>query len=477
MSTTSDARPPMTLFEKIWNRHLVIERPDGYSLLYIDRHLLHDGSYFAFERLKQLGLKVRRPDLSFGTPDHYIPTNTRDPSTIPDANRRRMVTALGRNGQESGITVFDVDDKRQGIVHIIGPEQGITLPGLTLVCGDSHTSTHGALGCLAFGVGSSEVTHVLATQSLWQKKPRAMRVTIDGRLGFGVTGKDVILAIIARIGAAGGSGHVLEYAGSGVRQLSIEGRLTLCNMSIEGGGRAGMVAPDDKTFEYLADRPYAPQGAAWDQALTFWKTLPTDDDARFDKEVTLAGADIAPMVTYGTSPEDAAPITAAVPDPASAPDAAKREGLARSLAYMGLEPGTPIDGIKVDRVFIGSCTNSRIEDLRIAAEVARGRRAVVPSWVVPGSGLIKAQAEAEGLDQVFKEAGFEWREAGCSMCVGMNGEIGRPQERIASTSNRNFVGRQGKGVRTHLVNPAMAAAAAVTGHFTDVRRLMPTGVE
>lgn len=469
------AHTPLTMFEKIWRRHVVHERSDGYTLLYIDRHLIHDGSYSAFERLRTRGLKVRRPDLSFATPDHYMPTDTRDVAGITDKIRHRMVSAVARNGASTGVTVFDIGDKRQGIVHVVGPEQGITLPGLTLVCGDSHTSTHGALGCLAFGIGSSEVTHVLATQSLWQKKPRAMRVTIDGTLGFGVTGKDVILAIIAKIGAAGATGHVIEYAGSAIRQLSIEGRLTLCNMSIEGGGRAGMIAPDEKTYAYIGGRPFAPTGEAWDKALASWMRLPTDDGAPFDREVTLAGDEIAPMVTFGTSPEDAAPITAAVPDPASAPDAAKRDSLARALAYMGLAPGTAISDIPVDRVFIGSCTNSRIEDLRMAADVARGRQAVVPAWIVPGSGLIKEQAEAEGLDKVFKAAGFEWREAGCSMCVGMNGEIGRPQERIASTSNRNFVGRQGKGVRTHLVSPAMAAAAAVTGRFTDVRRFALEG--
>jgi 3-isopropylmalate/(R)-2-methylmalate dehydratase large subunit len=468
----SDGTAPVTMFEKIWRRHIVVDRPDGYTLLYVDRHLIHDGSYNAFKRLEAAGMKVRRPDRAFATPDHYMPTNTRDKAAIADHNNRRMVVGLTANAAAHGVTIFDIGDSRQGIVHVVGPEQGITLPGITLVCGDSHTSTHGALGCLAFGVGSSEVTHVLATQTLWQKKPKAMRVTIDGALGFGITGKDVILAIIARIGAGGGTGHVLEYAGSGIRQLSIEGRLTLCNMSIEGGGRAGMIAPDDTTYEYVAGRPYAPQGEAWDRALAFWRTLPSDDGATFDREVSLSGPDIAPMVTWGTSPEDAAPVTDAIPDPALAPDAARRDGQARALAYMGLEPGTPIAEIPVDRVFIGSCTNSRIEDLRMAAEVARGRKAQIPSWIVPGSGIIKEQAEAEGLDQVFKDAGFEWRDAGCSMCVGMNGEIGRPGERIASTSNRNFVGRQGKGVRTHLVSPAMAAAAAVTGHFTDVRHML-----
>jgi 3-isopropylmalate/(R)-2-methylmalate dehydratase large subunit len=463
---------PRTMFEKIWSRHVVTERASGYTLLYVDRHLIHDGSYFAFERLRQRGIKVRRPDLSFATPDHYMPTTTRNKAEITDPNAKRMVTSVAVNGAETGVTVFDIGDRRNGIVHVVGPEQGLTLPGMTLVCGDSHTSTHGALGCLAFGIGSSEVTHVMATQCLWQKKPKAMRVEVDGTLGFGVTGKDVILAIIARIGTAGGTGYVFEYTGSGIRGLSIEGRLTLCNMSIEGGARAGMVAPDDKTYEYLAGKPYAPKGEAWDRALAYWKTLPTDEGARFDSEITLDGGDIAPMVTFGTSPEDAVPVNAAVPDPATGRDAVKREGLARALSYMGLTPGTPISDIAVDRVFIGSCTNSRIEDLRMAAQVVKGRKVVVPSWVVPGSGIIKEQAEQEGIAQIFKDAGFEWRESGCSMCLGMNGEIGRPEERIASTSNRNFVGRQGRGVRTHLVSPAMAAAAAVTGRFTDVRRLM-----
>ena len=467
-----EATGPATLFEKIWRRHVVVDRPDGYTLLYIDRHLIHDGSFFAFQRLKARGQKLRRPDLSFGTPDHYMPTDTRRKEDVKNPESHKMVTGLAINGAETGVTVFDIGDRRNGIVHVVGPEQGLTLPGMTLVCGDSHTSTHGALGCLAFGIGQSEVTHVMATHTLWQKKPQTLRVNIDGTLGAGINGNDVILAIIAKIGAAGGTGYVLEYAGSAIRQMSIESRLTLCNMSIEGGGRAGMVAPDDKTYDYLAGKPYAPKGAAWDKALSFWKSLPSDDGARFDREITLSAPDIAPMVTYGTSPEDALPVTGSVPDPSTAADATKREALARSLAYMGLTPGTPITDIRVDRVFIGSCTNSRIEDIRAAAAVAKGRKAVVPSWIVPGSGIVKEQAEAEGLDKIFKAAGFEWRETGCSMCLGTNGEIGRPQERIASTSNRNLVGRQGKGVRTHLVSPAMAAAAAVTGQFTDVRKLM-----
>ena len=463
---------PRTMFEKVWSNHVVVDRPDGYTLLYVDRHLIHDGSYFAFQRLKNRGLKLRRPDLSFGTPDHYMPTDTRRKEDIVNPNSKRMVTSLAVNGAETGVTVFDIGDRRNGIVHVVGPEQGITLPGITLVCGDSHTSTHGALGCLAFGIGQTEVIHVMATQCLWQKKPKTMRIDIDGKLGFGVSGKDVILAIIAKIGAAGGTGYVFEYAGSGIRALSMEGRLTICNMSIEGGGRAGMIAPDDTTYQYIAGKPYAPKGAEWDKAMVRWTALPTDDGATFDREVTLSGPDIAPMVTFGTSPEDAVPVTAAIPDPSTAADSVKREGLAQALRYMGLKPGTPITDIRVDRVFIGSCTNSRIEDIRAAAQVAKGRKAVVPSWIVPGSGIIKEQAEAEGLDKIFKEAGFEWRETGCSMCLGTNGEIGRPEERIASTSNRNFVGRQGRGVRTHLVSPAMAAAAAVSGHFADVRKLM-----
>ena len=463
---------PQTMLEKIWRRHVVVDRPDGYTLLYVDRHILHDGSLPAFEHLRDKKLKVRRPDRSFATPDHYMPTGTRNVADIADPRQRLLVSAVRENGAATGITVFDIGDKRQGIVHVIGPEQGITLPGLTMVCGDSHTSTHGALGALAFGIGSSEVTHVLATQVLWQRKPKAMRIAVEGQLGFGVTAKDVILAIIARMGAAGAAGHVIEYTGSVMRALSIEGRLTVCNMSIEGGAKAGMIAPDDKTYAYIDGRPYAPKGADWDAALKTWRGLPSDQDAKFDRELTLEGKDIAPMVTWGTSPEDATPVTGTIPEPSTAPDAAKRQGIERALAYQGLTPGTPIDGIRVDRVFIGSCTNSRIEDLRMAAQVVRGRKATVPSWVVPGSGLIKEQAEAEGLDRIFSDAGIEWRHAGCSMCLGVNGETGKPGERIASTSNRNFVGRQGRGVRTHLVSPAMAAAAAITGTFTDVRKLL-----
>jgi 3-isopropylmalate/(R)-2-methylmalate dehydratase large subunit len=463
-----------TLLDKIWDRHAVVEREDGQTLLYIDRHLIHDGSRRAFEVLGERGLPVRRPERTFGTPDHYVPTSSRDMAAIEDVDGRRMVEAITRNTAAHGITMFNLDDPRQGIVHVIGPEQGLTLPGMTLVCGDSHTSTHGALGALAFGIGASEVSHVLATQTLWQRKPRGMRISVEGRLGAGVTAKDVILAIIEKIGAGGAVGHAIEYAGGTIRGLSIEARLTICNMSIEAGARAGMIAPDDIAFDYLEGRPYAPKAAQWEQAVAFWRKLPSDPEARFDREVALEAADIAPMVTWGTSPEDVTSIAGRVPDPSAITDAERRAALEKSLDYMGLAPGTPISGIAVDRVFIGSCTNSRIEDLRLAARVAAGRK-VSPSvraMVVPGSGLVKRQAEAEGLDRIFTAAGFEWREPGCSMCVGMNGDLVARGERCASTSNRNFVGRQGQGARTHLVSPMMAAAAAVTGAFTDVRRLL-----
>ncbi len=462
-----------TMFEKIWQRHVVVDRPDGYTLLYIDRHLMHDGSAAGFARLRERKMKVRRPDRGFATPDHYTPTAVDSTvADIADPQHRSLVEQIRTNCEDNGVTLFNLGDIRQGIAHVVGPEQGITQPGLTMVCGDSHTSTHGALGALAFGIGSSEVAHVMATQSLWQRKPKAMRVQVDGTLAPGVTAKDVILAIIAKIGTAGAVGHVIEYAGSAIRGLSVEGRLTVCNMSIEAGGKAGMVAPDDTTIAYLDGRPFAPKGADWDKAVAFWRTVPSDAGATFDRDVSLDGAAIVPMVTWGTSPEDALPITGRIPEPSTAPDTAKKESMERALDYMGLVPGTPLEEVAVDRVFIGSCTNSRIEDLRDAARVARGRKTVIPSWVVAGSGLVKQQAEAEGLDRVFREAGFEWREPGCSMCVGMNGDTGRPGQRIASTSNRNFVGRQGPGVRTHLVSPAMAVAAAVSGRFTDVRRLM-----
>jgi len=458
------------MFEKIWSRHGVAEGPGGHVLLYIDRHLLHEGSTSAFGRLAKSGRAVRRPDLTFATADHYVLTSPGSPA--PDAEVRSMVESLGQHTGQQGIVYFGVGDARRGIVHIIGPEQGLTLPGITLVCGDSHTATHGAFGALAFGIGSTEVEHVMATQTLWQKKPKVLRITVEGRLPDGVNAKDVILAIIARIGAGGGVGHAVEYAGSTIRAMSMDERMTVCNMSIEAGARAGMVAPDETTFAYLQGRPFAPRGDAWGKALAYWETLPSDADAKFDREVALSANEIAPTVTWGTSPQDALPITGCVPDPAAVGDDARRESMERALAYMGLRPGTPLSEVTVDRVFIGSCTNSRLEDLRAAARVVKGRRAMVPAWIVPGSGLVKRAAEAEGLDRVFVEAGFEWREAGCSMCVGMNGETAREGERVASTSNRNFEGRQGKGARTHLMSPAMAAAAAVTGRLTDVRRLV-----
>jgi 3-isopropylmalate/(R)-2-methylmalate dehydratase large subunit len=463
---------PRTLFDKIWDAHVITEGPGGQSLLFIDRHLLHEGSTQAFARLEASGRSVRRADLAFATADHYMPT-TAPAAGIPDAEVRGMLDALGRHTRERGISYLAPGDARRGIVHVIGPEQGLTQPGITLVCGDSHTATHGALGALAFGIGSTEVEHVMATQALWQRRPRTLRITLDGRLGFGVAAKDVILAVIARIGAAGGTGHAIEYAGSAIRAMSMEARMTVCNMSIEAGARSGMVAPDETTYAYLEGRPFAPRGDAWGRALAHWRTLPSDAGAVFDREATLDADAIVPTVTWGTSPQEALPITERVPDPAAVGDAGRRASLERMLVYMGLAAGTPLTSIAVDRVFIGSCTNGRLEDLRAAAQVARGRRALVPAWVVPGSGLVKRAAEAEGLDRVFTAAGFEWREPGCSMCIGMNGETAREGERVASTSNRNFEGRQGRGARTHLMSPAMAAAAAVTGRLTDVRALGP----
>ena len=461
---------PRTMFEKIWARHVVTEGPGGNVLLYVGRHLLHEGSTAALGRLAAAGRRVRRPDLTYATADHYLPTAPGAVASEPEIVG--MVDALTRHTGEQGILYFGVGDARRGIVHVIGPEQGLTLPGITLVCGDSHTATHGAFGALAFGIGSTEVEHVMVTQTLWQKKPKVMRITVEGRLAVGVTAKDVILAIIAKIGAGGGVGHAVEYAGSTIRAMSMDERLTVCNMSIEAGARAGMVAPDETTFAHLEGKPFAPKGDAWRRALADWKAVPTDPGAAFDREVELGASEIAPTVTWGTSPQDALPITGRVPDPTTVADGARRESMARALAYMGLTPGTPLSEIAVNRVFIGSCTNSRLDDLRAAARVVKGRRAVVPAWIVPGSGLVKRAAEAEGLDRVFVEAGFEWREAGCSMCVGMNGETAGEGERVASTSNRNFEGRQGKGARTHLVSPAMAAAAAVTGRLTDVRTLV-----
>ena len=463
---------PESLFDKVWSRHVVTVREDGQCLLYVDRHLVQDGSAPAFEMLRQRGLKVRRPDLAFATPDHYVPTQSRDLGDVADPEKRAMADALHDDSHAAGIRFFGLDDARQGIVHVVGPEQGLTLPGMLLVCGDSHTSTHGALGALAFGIGASEVGHVLATQTLWQRKPRTLRITVDGQLGAGVTAKDLILAVIARIGAAGATGHAIEYAGEAIRALSMEGRMTVCNMSIEAGARAGMIAPDEMTFEWLRGRPYAPQGAAWDRAVAGWRALRSDEGAEFDREVRIDASGIEPMLTWGNSPQDAVPVSGRVPEAASvAPE--RREEWQRALDYMGLQAGQPLAGLPVDRVFIGSCTNGRIEDLRSAAGVVRGRRVAdgVEAWVVPGSGLVRRQAEAEGLDRVFMDAGFQWRHAGCSMCLGTNGDQVAPGQRCASTSNRNFRGRQGPGSRTHLMSPAMAAAAAVSGRITDVREL------
>src|SRR5690242_79736 len=471
---------PLTLYEKIWNAHVVERRDDGTCLIYIDRHLVHEvTSPQAFEGLRAAGRKVRRPDLTLAVPDHNLPTTARIDAAghrlpIADPESAQQLAALERNTAEFGIDYIDATAPEQGIVHVIGTELGFTLPGSTLVCGDSHTSAHGALGALAFGIGTSEVEHVLATQTLMLSQSKTMEVRVDGTLGFGVSAKDVILAIVGKIGAAGGTGHVIEYTGEVIRRLSIEGRLTVANMSIEGGARAGLIAPDDTTFAYLKGRPMAPTGADWDKAVAWWRTLPTDAGARYDKTVNLDATHIAPSLTWGTSPEDVVAITGAVPDPESFADPSKRVAAKKSLDYMGLAPGTRMQDVPVQHVFIGSCTNSRIEDLRAAAAVATGRHVAdgVRALVVPGSGLVKRQAEAEGLDRIFAEAGFEWREPGCSMCLAMNPDKVPAGERCASTSNRNFVGRQGPGSRTHLVSPAMAAAAAVTGRLSDVRELM-----
>ncbi|HEY8564229.1 MAG TPA: 3-isopropylmalate dehydratase large subunit [Beijerinckiaceae bacterium] len=462
---------PRTLFDKVWDAHTVLTREDGAALLWIDRHFVHEGSHHAFAKLRERGTKVSRPDLTFGVADHYVPTRGRG-SPIPDEGIRRMVDQLAENAFVHDVRLFGLDDPRQGIVHVVGPEQGLTLPGLTVVCGDSHTSTHGAFGAMAFGIGASEVAHVLTTQTLWQKKPRRMRVTVAGATVPGVGAKDIALSIIAAIGADGGAGHALEYAGSTIRALSMEGRLTLCNLSIESGARCGMIAPDETTIRYLDGRPFAPKGEALARAVEAWRALPSDPGAAFDREVSLDGAQIAPVVTWGVSPEDALPITASVPDPEAAPDPGRAAQIRDALAYMDLRAGQKLETIRVDRVFIGSCTNSRIEDLRAAAAVLAGRQAQVPGLVSPGSSLVKRQAEEEGLDRVFVAAGLDWVESGCSMCVGMNGDLLKPGERCASTTNRNFKGRQGPGSRTHLMSPAMVAAAAVTGHLADVRPLI-----
>ena len=474
------ASRPRTLYEKIWDSHIVERRDDGTCLIYIDRHLVHEvTSPQAFEGLRAASRHVRRPDLTLAVPDHNLPTTARVDAAgyrlpIADAESAQQLAALARNTAEFGIDYIDALAPEQGIVHVVGPELGFTLPGTTLVCGDSHTSAHGALGALAFGIGTSEVEHVLATQTLLLTPAKTMEVRVDGALGFGVTAKDVILSIIGRIGAAGGTGHVFEFTGSVIRDLSIEGRLTIANMSIEGGARAGLIAPDDTTFAYLKGRPMAPAGEEWERAVAWWRTLASDASATYDKRVVLDATDIAPALTWGTSPEDVVAITGSVPDPDSFADPSKQAAARKSLDYMGLAPGTRMQDIAVQHVFIGSCTNSRIEDLRAAASVASGRHVAdgVRALVVPGSGLVKRQAEAEGLDRIFTGAGFEWREPGCSMCLAMNPDKVPPGERCASTSNRNFVGRQGPGARTHLVSPAMAAAAAVTGRLADVRNLI-----
>ena len=462
---------PRTLYDKIWDDHVVDEQPDGTCLLYIDRHLVHEvTSPQAFEGLRMSKRKVRAPERTLAVVDHNVPTTDRTHG-IDDPESRLQVETMAKNASDFGVEYFNELDKRQGIVHIVGPEQGFTLPGTTIVCGDSHTSTHGAFGALAHGIGTSEVEHVLATQTLIQKKAKNMRAVVDGKLPDGVTAKDIILAIIGEIGTAGGTGYVLEYAGEAIRSLTMEGRMTVCNMSIEGGARAGLVAPDEKAYDFLKGRPMAPKGADWDKAMRYWETLRSDDGAHFDAEIRLDAAKLPPIVTWGTSPEDVISVTGFVPDPAKIEDEAKRLSKQRALDYMGLKAGTKITDIKLDRVFIGSCTNGRIEDLRAVAKVVAGRQVAptVNAMIVPGSGLVKEQAEAEGLDRIFKEAGFDWREPGCSMCLAMNPDKLAPGERCASTSNRNFEGRQGYKGRTHLVSPAMAAAAAIAGHFVDVR--------
>jgi 3-isopropylmalate/(R)-2-methylmalate dehydratase large subunit len=460
-----------TLIDKLWATHEIVRREDGDSLLWVDRHYVHEGSFHAFSRLADRDVPVAEPGLTFGVADHYVPTRApRDKIGNPEI--ARMVRQMDENAAKHRIKLFGLNDRRQGIVHVVGPEQGLTLPGLLIVCGDSHTSTHGALGAFAFGIGASEVAHVLMTQTIWQRRPKRMRITVDGKAAPGIGAKDIVLAIIAKIGADGATSHAIEFAGSAIRALSIEGRLTLCNMSIEAGARCGMVAPDQVTFEYVKDRPFAPKGTAFDHAVAAWSTLKTDDGAAFDREVALDASEIAPVVTWGTSPQHALPIDASVPDPAGEADLARANELREAIDYMGLHPGQKLTAIAIDRAFIGSCTNARIEDLRAAAAVLAGRTSKVPGLVSPGSSMVKRQAEEEGLDRIFRDAGLEWGESGCSMCVGINGDIVAPGERCASTTNRNFRGRQGPGARTHLMSPAMVAAAAVAGHLSDVRPLM-----
>ena len=462
-----------TLYDKIWDDHLVHQQSDGTSLLYVDRHLVHEvTSPQAFEGLRTQNRKVRRPELTLAVPDHNVPTTNRSKGILDDESRIQVDT-LRKNCKDFGVQLFDVNDKRQGIVHIIGPEQGFTQPGTVIVCGDSHTATHGAFGSLAFGIGTSEVEHVLATQTLIQKKSKNFRINVNGKLSEGVTSKDVILKIIGTIGTAGGTGYVIEFAGEVIRSLSVEQRMTICNMTIEGGARAGLIAPDDKTFEYFKNRPMSPKGDDWNKALEQWKTLYSDEDSIFDKEINIEGKDIEPLVTWGTSPQDVSPITGLVPDPEKENDEERKSAMYRSLEYMGLKPNMKISDIKVDTIFIGSCTNGRIEDLRLAAKLLEGKKIAkdVTAMVVPGSGLVKKQAEEEGLDKIFMDAGFQWREPGCSMCLAMNDDKLTSKERCASTSNRNFEGRQGRGGRTHLVSPGMAVAAAIQGRLADVREI------
>jgi len=458
----------LTLIDKLWNAHEIVRRDDGDSLLWVDRHYVHEGSFHAFSRLAERGAPVAEPGLTFGVADHYVPTRgSRDQIGNPEI--AHMVRQIEENTAKHHVRLFGLNDRRQGIVHVVGPEQGLTLPGLLIVCGDSHTSTHGALGAVAFGIGASEVAHVLMTQTIWQRRPKRMRIVVNGATAPGIAAKDVVLAIIAKIGADGATGHTIEFAGSAIRALSIEGRLTLCNMSIEAGARCGTVAPDEATFDYVKGRPFAPKGAAYDQAIEAWSKLTTDAGAEFDREVRLDAAEIAPVVTWGTSPEHALPIDSSVPDPAGEPDPARANELREAIEYMGLRPGQKLNEVLIDRAFIGSCTNARIEDLRAAAAVLAGRISKVPGLVSPGSSPVKRQAEEEGLDRIFRDAGLEWGESGCSMCVGINGDIVAPGERCASTTNRNFRGRQGPGARTHLMSPAMVAAAAVAGRLSDVR--------
>lgn len=463
---------PRTLFEKIWDQHLVLPRVAGPSLVYIDRHILHEGSFHAFKDLRARGLSIRNPKQIFGVADHYVPTTSRDPQDAVTQEIKEVILKFDDNMKWSGAHYFSIKDAQQGIVHVVGPEQGISLPGSIITCSDSHTSTHGAMGAIAFGVGQSESTHIMATQTLWQTKPLQMRVELQGKPADGVSGKDIILAVIAKLGVAGAVGHAVEYAGTALQWLSLDERLTMCNMTIEAGARSGVIAADDLVFDYLHGRSFAPQGHAWDQALKEWRLLPSDNGCHFDRQLSLNVAELAPRLTWGTSPDSSIAIDEVIPDPAQLSDPHARQAALAALAYMGLTPGARANTIKIDRVFIGSCTNSRLSDLRIAAKILRGQRAVVPGLVVAGSMLVKKAAEAEGLDKVFKAAGLEWREPGCSMCVGINGDLAAANERVASTSNRNFIGRQGPGVRTHLVSPAMAAAAAITGYFTDVRTLL-----